>query len=94
MSAVHGLQVHLRVPVGVVDDDDVGRREVDAEPAGACRQHEHELFTALRVVLLDLPVAVLVRRLTVQTTVLNTNYVIVIFIIPSRMVYGRDSTIF
>ena len=27
VSSVHGLQVHLRVPVAVVDDDDVGDPE-------------------------------------------------------------------
>ena len=36
------LQVVLRVPVGVVDDDGVGYRQVDAEPARARAQQEDE----------------------------------------------------
>ena len=66
---IHGLQVHLRVPVGVKNDDDVGSVEVDAQSAGPRRQHEDELGRARSVVLLDLRVPVLVGRLTVDTTV-------------------------
>lgn len=72
MGAVHGLQVHLRVPVRVEEDDDVGRGQVDAEAAGARRQHEDELGAALGVELGNLPVAVLVRRRSVQPAVLQS----------------------
>lgn len=34
VGAVHGLQVHLGVPVRVVDDDGVGRGEVYSQAAG------------------------------------------------------------
>ena len=34
-STDHGLQVYLRVPVGVEQYDDVSSRQVDAETAGA-----------------------------------------------------------
>ena len=63
----HRLQVHLRVPVRVVEDDDVGRRQVDAEAAGARRQHEDELFAVRLVEGLDRRLAVLVRRLQAFT---------------------------
>ena len=66
---VHGLQVHLRVPVGVEEDDDVGSVEVDAEAAGPRGQHEDELGRARSVVLLDLRVPVLVGRLAVDAAV-------------------------
>ena len=66
---IHGLQVHLRVPVGVKEDDDVGGVEIDAQSAGPRRQHEDELGRARSVVLLDLSVPVLVRRLAVDATV-------------------------
>jgi hypothetical protein len=47
VRAVHRLQVHLRVPVRVVQDHDVRRRQVDAQPARARRQQEDELLRPL-----------------------------------------------
>jgi hypothetical protein len=44
----------LGVPVGVVDDDDVGGVQVDTETSGSRRQHEEELLAILGVVLFDL----------------------------------------
>lgn len=71
MCAIHSLQIHLRIPIGVVYDDNISRGEIDAETARASRQHEDELLTVIRVILLDLPIAVLVGRLPVQATVLE-----------------------
>jgi hypothetical protein len=34
VHSVLGLEVHLRVPVGVEDDDRVGRLQVEPQPAG------------------------------------------------------------
>ena len=42
MTPVLGLLVVVRVEVDVVDDDDVGGRQVDAEAAGSRRQQEDE----------------------------------------------------
>ena len=42
MRATERLDVVVRVPVRVVDDDGVGRGEVDAQAAGARRQQEGE----------------------------------------------------
>mmetsp|Transcript_39745 Transcript_39745/g.128644 ORF Transcript_39745/g.128644 Transcript_39745/m.128644 type:complete len:201 (-) Transcript_39745:581-1183(-) len=50
MRAVHRLQVGLRVPVAVVDDDRVGRLQVNAEPARARGEEEEE---AVRVGLVE-----------------------------------------
>mmetsp|Transcript_22778 Transcript_22778/g.67502 ORF Transcript_22778/g.67502 Transcript_22778/m.67502 type:complete len:715 (+) Transcript_22778:982-3126(+) len=50
VRAVHRLQVGLRVPVAVVDDDRVGRLQVDAEPARARGEEEEE---AVRVGLVE-----------------------------------------
>ena len=63
------LEIHLRVPVAVVEDDDVCGVEVDAEAARPRAQHEDELGAALGVVLLDLAVSVLVRGLAVNPAV-------------------------
>ena len=43
VRAGHRLEVVLRVPVRVEDDDGVGRREVDAEAAGAGGEQEDEV---------------------------------------------------
>ena len=42
VAAVLRLLVVVRVTVDVVEDDGVGRRQVDAQAAGARRQQEHE----------------------------------------------------
>lgn len=44
VSASLRLQVVLWVPVAVKDDDGVGRRKIDAETAGTCRQQETEIL--------------------------------------------------
>lgn len=36
----------MGIPVGVVDDDSVGARQVDAETSGPCGQQEAELLSA------------------------------------------------
>lgn len=47
------LQVHLWVPVGVKENDNVGSGQVDAQPASSCGQHEDELLTVGTVVLIN-----------------------------------------
>jgi hypothetical protein len=70
VRAVHRLQVHLRVPVAVVEDDDVGSREVDAQAARARREQEAKLLAAVRVERVDHVLAVLARRVAVDAAVL------------------------
>ena len=53
MAARLGLQVVLRVPVGVVDDDGVGRRQVDADAARARAEEEEEGGRAFRTEAVD-----------------------------------------
>mmetsp|Transcript_16565 Transcript_16565/g.57911 ORF Transcript_16565/g.57911 Transcript_16565/m.57911 type:complete len:886 (+) Transcript_16565:420-3077(+) len=69
VRAIHGLQVHLRVPVAVVEDDDVGRGEVDAEPAGARGQQEHEAVALVLRVAVDGLLPQVARDGTVQALV-------------------------
>ena len=47
------LEVHLRVPVGVIEDDSVGRGQVDPQAPSSGGQHEYKLVTALTVVVVD-----------------------------------------
>jgi hypothetical protein len=81
VGAVLRLQVGLRVPVTaksahahalgepIIDDNNIGRCKVDAEPTGTGAQHEHELVTARGVVLVDHAGAVVVCSLTVEAAV-------------------------
>jgi hypothetical protein len=47
------LDVVVRVPIRVVDDDGVGRVQVDAETSGTRGQQEAELFGAFLVEAID-----------------------------------------
>ena len=47
MCSVHGLQIGLRVPVAVVENDSVGGHEIDAEAAGTGAQEENKNLAAL-----------------------------------------------
>ena len=53
MCSVHCLQIHLGIPVGVIEDDDVGGVQIDAETSGTGRQHEDELLRVFRIVSLS-----------------------------------------
>ena len=64
------MQIHLWIPIAVVQNDNVGRRQIDAKAAGARRQHEQELFAARRVKFVDLLLTQLVLSLTVEAAIL------------------------
>lgn len=49
----HGLQVDLRVPVWVVEDDHVSCGQVNTQPSGPGAQHEDELRAVLLIVRVD-----------------------------------------
>eukprot|EP00968_Pinguiococcus_pyrenoidosus_P021742 scaffold2908_cov257-Pinguiococcus_pyrenoidosus.AAC.3 len=69
VASVLGLQVCLRVPVGVVQDARVSRLEVDTQPTGARAEEKDELLTPRRVVLLDLGLAEFVAGVAVDAAV-------------------------
>ena len=52
VSAIHGLKIHLGVPIRVVENNDVGCVQVDAETSGASGQHEDKLLAVFDVVFL------------------------------------------
>lgn len=56
------LQVHLRVPVTVIQDDNVCSIQVDAQATSTGGQQENELLTALLIVGVNLSLSVLSRR--------------------------------
>jgi hypothetical protein len=53
VGASHGLQIVLRVPVRVEDNDSVGGFEVDAETTSTGREKEDEVRRVGRVEMLD-----------------------------------------
>mmetsp|Transcript_8046 Transcript_8046/g.19965 ORF Transcript_8046/g.19965 Transcript_8046/m.19965 type:complete len:209 (-) Transcript_8046:1229-1855(-) len=70
MCAVHRLQVHLRVPVAIVDNDRVCGHKVDAQPTGACGEQKDELLAAISIVCVDHVLAVVARGVAVDAAVL------------------------
>lgn len=44
MGSIHGLQVHLRIEVTIIDHDSVRSRQVDAEAPCSCREQEDKLL--------------------------------------------------
>ena len=71
IKAHHGLKIHLRVPIRVEQDDNISGGQVDAQTSGSSGKHEKEFLTARSVEFRDLSMSILVRRASVQTTVLN-----------------------
>ena len=66
---VDGLQVHLRIPIRIENDDDVGLMEVDANTAGPRREYE-DLLLALGILeVINAEVALVRRRLPVDSTI-------------------------
>ena len=49
----HSLQITLRVPVRVVDDDNVSSGQVDTQTSGPCGQHEDEFLAVWGIILQD-----------------------------------------
>lgn len=43
MYTNHGLQVHLRIPVRVVNNDHVSCSQVNSQTTSPCAQHEEKL---------------------------------------------------
>ena len=70
MSTVHGLQIRLRVPITIVQDDYVGGGQVDTETTSARGEQEDELVAVGLVVLVDGRDTVVVGCSTVDTAVL------------------------
>mmetsp|Transcript_34075 Transcript_34075/g.73803 ORF Transcript_34075/g.73803 Transcript_34075/m.73803 type:complete len:464 (-) Transcript_34075:575-1966(-) len=70
MGPVHSLEIHLRVPVRVVQDHDIGRVKVDSETSGSRGQQEGELLRVWRVVSVDAFLPVLSRGVSVDPAVL------------------------
>ena len=70
MRAVHRLEVHLRVPVAVVDDDGIGGGEVDTQTSGAGGEEEDKLLRAGGVVRVDHVLARVPVGVTVDAAVL------------------------
>ena len=96
MSTIHCLQVGLRIPVAVVQDDDVGSRQVDSEPASACCQQEDELLTVRLVVLVNRDDTVLMGRTTINTTVLcrrSQPMRSIGYVIGTYCIHGTDSNL-
>lgn len=70
MGTILSLQIHLRVPITVVQDNNIGRDQVDTQTTSSCRQQEDKLVTVGFVVLVNTLDTVLMRSVSVDTAVL------------------------
>ena len=69
VGAVHGLQIRLRIPVAVVENNDVCRSKVDTQATCTSGQAEDELLAVRLVVLVDGDNTVLMCSATVNTAI-------------------------
>lgn len=72
VRAIHRLQVHLRIPVRIIQHHDICRRKVDPQTARARGQQKHKPFRAFAVKLVDRELAVHARGVAVDAAVLVT----------------------
>mmetsp|Transcript_9389 Transcript_9389/g.19079 ORF Transcript_9389/g.19079 Transcript_9389/m.19079 type:complete len:356 (-) Transcript_9389:1289-2356(-) len=78
VGAVHGLEVDLRVPVGVVKDDNVRGLEVDSQTTGPRGEEERELRGVIFVERVHLLVPLVPVRVAVDPAVLVADVVHVV----------------
>jgi hypothetical protein len=57
------------VPVAVVQDDDIGSHQINAEATGTCRQQEDELVPAGLVIFVDARDAIVVCSPPIDTAI-------------------------
>ncbi len=73
------LQICLRVPIRVENDDRVGRLQVDSQPASSGGQKEQEQGRFRRVKRCDLVLAIFVGGVSVDSAVLKLSEPHVVF---------------
>ena len=71
MGAFLGLQILVRIPIGIENDDSVGRLEIEAQVAGAGRQEEKEIIRRLVVETLQQVTTIVRLGRTVHSKILN-----------------------
>lgn len=73
----HSLQIHLWIPIRVIYDDNICCGKVNTKTTSSRWQHKDEFLTAWRIEFIDLSLTVLMRCLSIQSTVLkNVNQLI------------------
>lgn len=72
----HSLQIHLRVPVRVIYDDNICCGKINTKTTSSCRQHKDKLLTARGIIFVDLSLPILVRCLSIQSTILKKQILI------------------
>lgn len=87
MGSVHGLQVHLRVPVRVKKDNDVGSHQVEPQAASSGRYQEDMLIRVRPNEVLDLLFSINQLRVAIQPTVVMATIVAVVL---ENVQHGRE----
>mmetsp|Transcript_44997 Transcript_44997/g.74558 ORF Transcript_44997/g.74558 Transcript_44997/m.74558 type:complete len:441 (-) Transcript_44997:289-1611(-) len=79
MRTIHGLQIHLRVPIAIVDDDDIRRLQIDAETASTRRQQEHKQLALGRIKLIHRRLSIFARRTAINPAIVMLSNGAIIF---------------
>ena len=90
VRAVLCLQVSLRVPIRVIQDDSVGGEQVDAQPARASREHEDEDVRAGRVERRHHLLALFSGRAAVEPAVLVATIEAIVFEDVEHLGHGGE----
>ncbi|KAI6748785.1 hypothetical protein HG531_007732 [Fusarium graminearum] len=79
MGSIHGLQIGLRVPITIIQNNDVGSCQVDAQTTSTCCKEKDELLRPRLIVLINSSDSVLVGGSTINSAVLVLSENAVIF---------------
>lgn len=69
VGSVHGLKIHLRIPITVVEDDSVGSHQVQTQASCSGRNQEDELVGIWRNEVVNLRLSVIEVSVTVKSAV-------------------------
>jgi hypothetical protein len=69
VRSIHSLQIGLRIPVRIVENDDVGCGKVDTETTGSSSQEEDELLRVWLLIVVDSLETVFMRGTSVDPAV-------------------------
>lgn len=70
MGSVHGLEVHLGVPVTVVEDNCVGCHQIETQTTSSCRDQEDKLVCVWRSVIVNLRLSLIKLSVTIKSAIL------------------------
>jgi len=47
MRSIHGLQIHLRIEIAIIEYHSVSCRQIDPQPSGSCAEEKQEMLVCV-----------------------------------------------